>query len=89
VLPMSRPILGVISLLTIIAAYKEFLWPLLVLPDPDLQPLSVALPRLESSTELAVFLAALFISVIIPVALFLVFQRQFLRSAGSVGAVKG
>lgn len=88
-LPLSKPILGVVSLLSLVAAYKEFLWPLLVLPDPNLQPLSVALPRLESTTELSVYLAALFISVVIPVALFLLFQKQFLRSAGSAGAIKG
>lgn len=88
VLPLARPILGVISLLTLIAAYKDFLWPLLVLPSADLQPISVALPRVESSTDLAVFMAALLISVVIPVAVFLVFQRQFIRAAGSAGAVK-
>lgn len=88
VIPLSRPIIGVISLLTLIGAYKDFLWPLLVLPRADLQPISVALPRIESSTDLAVFMAALFISVVIPVLLFLVFQRQFLRAAGNAGAIK-
>ncbi|MEV4539043.1 carbohydrate ABC transporter permease [Asanoa sp. NPDC049518] len=89
VLPMSRPILGVVSLLTLVGAYKEFLWPLLVLPNPQDQPISVALPRLETSGDFAQFMAALFISVIIPVALFLVFQRQFLQAAGNSGALKG
>jgi multiple sugar transport system permease protein len=89
VLPLARPILGVVSLLTIIAAYKDFLWPLLVLPRPDLQPISVALPRIESSTDLGVFMAALFISIVVPVLVFLAFQRQFLRAAGSAGAIKG
>ena len=88
-LPLAKPILGVVSLLSLVAAYKEFLWPLLVLPDPNLQPLSVALPRLEGTTELGVYLAALLISVLVPVALFLIFQKQFLRSAGSAGAIKG
>lgn len=88
VIPLSRPIIGVISLLTLIGAYKDFLWPLLVLPRADMQPISVALPRVESSTDLAIFMAALFISVLIPVLLFLVFQRQFLRAAGSAGAIK-
>jgi multiple sugar transport system permease protein len=89
VLPMSRPILGVVSLLTIIGAWKEFLWPLLVLPDPSMQPLSVALPRLERTAETSMLMAGMFISVIIPVLLFLVFQRQFLRGAGQAGALKG
>lgn len=89
VLPMSRPILGVVSVFAIIAAWKDFLWPLLVLPDPAVQPLSVRLPAVQSQTELDVFLAALAIATIIPIGMFLVFQRVFLRSAGLGGAVKG
>ena len=89
VLPMSRPILGVVSVFAVIASWKDFLWPLLVLPNPDLQPLSVRLPTLENTTDLGVFLAALAISTLIPVAVFVVFQRMFLRSAGLGGAVKG
>jgi multiple sugar transport system permease protein len=88
-LPMSRPILGVISVFAFVAAWKDFLWPLLVLQDPAIQPLSVRLPTLARSIELDVLLAALTISALIPVALFLVFQRTFLRSAGLSGALKG
>ncbi|GAA1954891.1 carbohydrate ABC transporter permease [Agromyces allii] len=89
VLPMSKPIIGVVSVFAVIAAWKDFLWPLLVLPDPAVQPLSVRLPAVQSQTELDVFLAALAISTLIPVVLFLVFQRLFLRGAGLGGAVKG
>ncbi|MCU1525996.1 MAG: ABC-type sugar transport system, permease component [Microbacteriaceae bacterium] len=89
VLPMSRPILGVVSVFAIINAWKDYLWPLLVLRDPAVQPLSVRLPTLQRAIELDVYLAALAISTIIPIILFLVFQRLFLRSAGLGGAVKG
>lgn len=89
VLPLSRPIVGVVSLLTIVAAWKEFLWPLLVITDPDLQPLSVSLPRLANSAEISLLLAGLFIAVIIPVALFLLFQKQFLRGVGLSSSIKG
>lgn len=89
ILPMSKPILGVVSVFAIIAAWKDFLWPMLVLPDPAVQPLSVRLPAVASQTELDVFLAALAIATIIPVVMFLAFQRVFLRSAGLGGAVKG
>ena len=89
VLPMSKPILGVVSVFAIIAAWKDYLWPMLVLPDPAVQPLSVRLPAVQSQTELDVFLAALAIATLIPIAMFLVFQSVFLRSAGLGGAVKG
>ncbi|MFB7890714.1 carbohydrate ABC transporter permease [Microbacterium sp. NPDC056044] len=89
VLPMSRPVIGVVSLLTIVGSWKEFLWPLLVLPSPDLQPLSVGLYRVSDTAPTSLLMAGMFISVIIPIALFLLFQRQFLRSAGQAGAIKG
>jgi len=89
VLPMSRPILGVVSVFAIIASWKDFLWPLLVLKNPDIQPLSVRLPAIQAQTDLGVFLAALAISTFIPVIVFVLFQRTFLSGAGLGGAVKG
>ncbi|KAA1423745.1 carbohydrate ABC transporter permease [Mumia zhuanghuii] len=89
VLPMSRPILGVVSVFAVLAAWKDFLWPLLVLPDPLMQPLSVRLPTLAPKTELDVFLAALLLSTAVPIVFFLVFSRFFLRGGGLGGAVKG
>ena len=89
VLPMSKPILGVVSVFAVIASWKDFLWPLLVLPNPDMQPLSVRLPSLQGSTDMGVLMAALAISTAIPIVTFLVFQRTFLRGAGLGGAVKG
>jgi multiple sugar transport system permease protein len=73
----------------IINAWKDYLWPLLVLRDPGVQPLSVRLPTLQQAIQLDVYLAALAISTLIPVVLFLIFQGMFLRSAGLGGAVKG
>jgi multiple sugar transport system permease protein len=89
VLPMSKPILGVVSVFAVLASWKDFLWPLLVLTDPNKQPLSVRLPSIQSQTELGVFLAAMFIACLVPVAGFLVFQRSFLRGNGIGGAIKG
>jgi multiple sugar transport system permease protein len=89
VLPMSRPILGVVSVFAVLASWKDFLWPLLVLANPDLQPLSVRLPSIQSQTELGVFLAAMFIACLVPIAGFLIFQRSFLRGSGLGGALKG
>jgi multiple sugar transport system permease protein len=89
VLPMSRPVLGVVSVFAVLAAWKDFLWPLIVLPDPAKQPLSVRLPTLQPIIELDVFLAALLISTLLPLIIFLVFQRLFLRGSGVGGAVKG
>jgi multiple sugar transport system permease protein len=89
VLPMSRPILGVVSVFALLASWKDYLWPLLVLGDPNLQPLSVRLPQIQQFTPLGVFLAALALTCVVPIIGFLVFQRSFLRGTGLGGALKG
>jgi multiple sugar transport system permease protein len=85
VLPMSRPVLAVISLLSIMTAWKDFLWPLIALSDPELQPLSVALPRLAQNTDPAYLIAGLLIASIPPIVVFLVFQRHIVRGIGFSG----
>jgi multiple sugar transport system permease protein len=93
VLPMSRPVIGVVTVFAIINAWKDYLWPMLVLPGgsnpASVQPLSVRLPEIAGQTELGPYLAALAISTLIPIILFLLFQRTFLSGGGFGGAVKG
>lgn len=89
VLPMSRPIVGVVALLAFVASWKDFLWPLLALPTPAKQPLSVGLATVAPQADLAVLMAGMFIAVLIPIAVFIAFQKQFLTGAGSAGAIKG
>ncbi|MFE5335148.1 carbohydrate ABC transporter permease [Isoptericola sp. NPDC056573] len=90
ILPLSRPIIGVVALLSVVGAWKEFLWPMLVLSNPDLQPVSVMLPKLAAGTApLSVQMAAVFLTIIIPVVLFVIFQKQFLRGVGTAGGIKG
>ncbi len=89
VLPMSKPILGVVSVFAVLASWKDFLWPFLVLSNPNQQPLSVRLPSIELQTSLGVFLAAMLIACVVPIAGFLIFQRSFLGGTGLGGAIKG
>jgi multiple sugar transport system permease protein len=89
VLPLSKPILGVVSIFAILASWKDFLWPYLVLTDPNKQPLSARLPAIASQTQEGVLLAAMLIACIVPVVGFLIFQRTFLRGSGIGGALKG
>jgi multiple sugar transport system permease protein len=89
VLPMSKPILGVVSVFAILASWKDYLWPSLVLPNPNVQPLSVRLPAIQLQTSVGVFLAAMFIACLVPIAGFLIFQRSFLGGSGLGGAIKG
>ncbi|WP_447587407.1 carbohydrate ABC transporter permease [Microbacterium lacticum] len=88
VLPAARPILGVVALLAAIGAWKDYLWPSLVLTDPKLRPISVALPMLERTNDLTTFFAILVVAALIPIGLFLVFQRPLLASTGLSAGMK-
>ncbi|MFC1411696.1 carbohydrate ABC transporter permease [Streptacidiphilus sp. N1-12] len=90
ILPLSRPVLAVISILSVIGIWKDFLWPMLVLQDPEAQTLSVALQRLSATTQVppTEMIAGLAIASVPMVVVFLVFQRHILAGL-SAGAVKG
>jgi multiple sugar transport system permease protein len=90
VLPLSKPILGVVSIFAILAEWKNFLWPFLVLTNsPDRQPLSVRLPAIQPQTQIGVLLASMLIASLVPLIGFILFQRTFLRGTGLGGALKG
>ena len=88
VLPMSRPVLGVVSIFALVAVWQDFLWPLMVFSDTDKQPISVALVQLSQNIQLTVLLGAMVIASIPMVALFLVFQRHIIAGI-SAGSTKG
>ncbi|MEV5236756.1 carbohydrate ABC transporter permease [Streptomyces pseudogriseolus] len=88
VLPMSRPVLGVVSIFALVAVWQDFLWPLMVFSDTDKQPIGVALVQLSQNVQLTVLIAAMVIASIPMVALFLVFQRHIIAGIGA-GSTKG
>ncbi|MFF7277595.1 carbohydrate ABC transporter permease [Streptomyces griseorubiginosus] len=88
VLPMSRPVLGVVSIFALVAVWQDFLWPLMVFSDTDKQPIGVALVQLSQNIQLTVLIAAMVIASIPMVALFLVFQRHIVAGI-SAGSTKG
>lgn len=88
VLPMSKPIVAVVSLLAIMASWKDFLWPLVAITSQEKQPLAVALPRLAASSDQALLVAGLFIALVPPLLIFLIFQRYVVAGVGFTG-IKG
>jgi multiple sugar transport system permease protein len=89
-LPLSRPALAVVTIFTVVASWKDFLWPLLVLFNPDLQPLSVAIfheAGINSTYPLPFnyLMAGLVLASIPPILLFLLFQRQIIRGVNLTG----
>jgi multiple sugar transport system permease protein len=88
ILPLSRPALAVITIFTVIASWKDFLWPLLVLSDSQLQPLIVALYHesgINANLPFSYLVAGLAFASIPPIILFLLFQRQIIRGINLSG----
>ena len=83
-LPMARPGLIAFSLVSLMAHWNEFLWPLMVLNEPSTQTLTIGLASFALGTEGGRewgLLAAGTLLVMFPLlALFAVFQRQFVNS---------
>ncbi|PWI13085.1 ABC transporter permease [Streptomyces sp. Act143] len=88
VLPISRPILGVVSIFAVVGVWKDFLWPMLTLPDPARQTLNVGIYSLSNGVPVNVLIAALTIASIPTLLIFLVFQRNIM-SGLTAGGLKG
>ncbi|MFE4722757.1 carbohydrate ABC transporter permease, partial [Streptomyces sp. NPDC056728] len=88
VLPISRPILGVVSIFAVVGVWKDFLWPMLTLPDPGKQTLNVGIYSLASGVPENWLIAALTIASLPTLILFLLFQRNIM-SGLTAGGLKG
>jgi multiple sugar transport system permease protein len=88
VLPMSRPILGVVSIFAVVNVWKDFLWPMLVEPDPKNQPINIGINSLSQGVPENVKIAALAISAVPTLLIFLLFQRNIM-SGLTAGSLKG
>ncbi|MFD5711438.1 carbohydrate ABC transporter permease [Streptomyces pharetrae] len=88
VLPISRPILGVVSIFAVVGVWKDFLWPMLTLPDPSKQTLNVGIYSLSNGVPVNVLIAALTIASLPTLIIFLIFQRNIM-SGLTAGGLKG
>ena len=88
VLPVIRPILATLSIWTFLAAWNDFLWPLVVLSDSRRYTLPVALAGLvgEHVQDTELMMAGAVVTVIPVLVVFLALQRYYIRgvTAGSV-----
>jgi multiple sugar transport system permease protein len=90
ILPLSRPALAVVTIFTVVASWKDFLWPLLVLFNPEVYSLSVAIYHesgINSTFPLPFnyLMAGLVLASLPPILLFLLFQRQIIRGVNLTG----
>ena len=87
VLPLCKPLLAVLTLLSLMYQWNDFLWPLIVLRDPSLFTLPIGLQFLQGqyTTDYGALMAMALIAVAPLVILFLVFQRFFVQGLATTG----
>ena len=87
VLPLSKPLIAVLILLTLMGSWNDFAWPLIALNDNQLFTLPIGLLYLQNQTapNYNATMALALISVIPMVALFLSFQRYFVQGFARSG----
>lgn len=94
VLPLSKPIIGVIAIFTSTAAWSDFLLPYLVLQEDRTATLMVKIFNLQANMATMMgfgidkFLMTLTLSILPLVVLFAIFQKQILSVAAGSG-IKG
>ncbi len=86
-MPLIRPTLAIIALLTAIRAWNDFQWPLIITDTPELRPIQVGLTifRSDVSTNFQLLMAGSVMAVAPVIALFLATQRQFIRGIARTG----
>lgn len=89
VLPLLRPIVVTLAVLVFLGAWNDFMWPLIVLTDRDLQTLPVALASLsrEHVQDTELMMAGAVLTVLPVLALFLLLQRHYMNGL-LMGSVK-
>nr|WP_274654950.1 carbohydrate ABC transporter permease [Paenibacillus humicola] len=82
ILPISKPILAVQAILTFIAGWNSFLWPLIVANDEGLYTLSVGLSLLKGqySGNYALQMAGSAFMVVPIIIIFVFFQRHIIEN---------
>ncbi len=87
VLPLSKPALATLGILTFLASWNDFLWPLLILRDRSLQTLPPGLRTLQGAytSEYGLMMAGAVIVAAPVLIIYLALQRFIVQSVASTG----
>jgi multiple sugar transport system permease protein len=90
VLPISRPILGVVAIFSLVGVWKDFLWPLLVEfgYSPTRETLNVGIWQATVGTPQNLLIAASAMAAVPTIVFFLFFQRNIMAGL-TAGGIRG
>ncbi|MER7248819.1 carbohydrate ABC transporter permease [Kribbella sp. NPDC000426] len=89
-LPSARPALAFLGIFTFVGSWNDYMWPLIVLTNPDHLTLQVALSTLNRShgVDYSMVMTGALMAMVPLVIVFGIFARQFIKGA-TEGAVRG
>lgn len=90
VLPLARPALATLAVISFLASWNDFLWALLILKDRDLQTLQPGLRTLQGAytSEYALMMAGAVV-VAIPVLIIYIFLQRYIVQSVATTGLKG
>lgn len=91
VVPLSRPVLITVALLSLIAKWNEFLWPLIITNTVEMRTLPIGISYLldiEGNTDWGVLMAGT-IFVIAPMLVIFLLAQRYIVGGITAGATKG
>ncbi len=91
VLPLSRPVLVTGTLISVVAKWNDFLWPLIVTNRLDMRVLPIGLSYLfdrEGNSQWGIIMAAT-IFVVAPIVVLFIWAQRHIISGLTAGATKG
>ncbi len=89
-LPSARPALAFLGIFTFVGSWNDYMWPLIVLTNPDHLTLQVALSTLNRAhgVDYSMVMTGALMAMVPLVIVFAIFARQFIKGA-TEGAVRG
>lgn len=87
VLPLSQPAFMTTGLLAFLGSWNALMWPLLVTNSPEMRPIQVGIASFitDAGTQAQLLLAAVTISIVPVILIYLVLQRWFIEGIAAVG----
>ena len=91
-LPMIAPVAGALSILTFLAKWNDYLWPVIMVRDRDFMPIMAILPTLNTRPDVwhipwELVLTGCVVITVPVIIVFFMFQDKFMSSV-AIGAVK-
>jgi multiple sugar transport system permease protein len=87
-MPLAKPALAASAIFTFLSVWRDLLWPVLILQKEELATLSIRIYFMNTfyNRDFGSIIATSFVVAVVPIILFLLFQRQFIE--GMTGGVK-